>query len=128
MRKKTMIERLRNIYMMDNHVYYIGPKFIGNYGYIYDELSYKDAKHIINNCEVIEDCDDVFILLHKQTRVVAKHVYVNSNGNVFFLDGSLNESYYFNKNDSRKIIRFYNQKGKKKEAELEDLLKLINEK
>lgn len=112
----------------ENIVYYIGPKFLGNYGKI-DSLSYKNAKYLLGNIkEVLKD--DVFVILDKKTNLIAKNVYDNGNGNVFFINSSDKDIWtmYFNRKDSKIIKNYFKTNGKKQYIEIrEDLFNIINE-
>ena len=122
MKKSEMIENLRKVYLSEKEVFYAGGKFIANYGKVDDELSYKEAKYILNNCNVEMDNCNIFFI-DKTTKKLSSNMFINERGNVLFIDDGL--SHYFSKSDSKKIVKYFNIKGKKRTLSLEELFKIV---
>ena len=123
MKKRTMIENLRKVYLSEREAFYAGDKFISNYGRIDEEMTYKEAKYILNNCRV--EMDNMYIFfIDKTTKKLSSNLFVNARGNILFVDDGL--SYYFNRNDSKKIIQYFNTKGKKPVLSLKQLFQIVD--
>lgn len=126
-KKEKIMNCIKNMLHREN-IFYIGPKFFGDYGRL-DELTYKELKYILGNTkEIIQS--DLVAIVDKKARLIAENVYDNGNGNVFFInisDGTL-WTRYFNKEDSKIILNYYKRAGRKEYIEIkEDLINIVNE-
>lgn len=128
--KQRKIETLQNIHNIKNPIYYIGPMYIGNYGEIDKRLSYKETRKLYGATAYALQTENVCLVMDKRSKVIIDNLYENGKGNLFFVN--INDkstwSHYFNKEDSRILLKYFRRAGKKNIPEIkEELFKIISE-
>lgn len=125
--KEKIMNCVKNL-IHKEEVYYVGPKFLGDYGRL-DKISYKELKYLYGHTrEIVQDKSTVII--DKKARLIAENVWDNGNGNIFFCNINNKELWtrYFNKEDSKIIRKYYKRAGRKEYIEIkEDLINIVNE-
>ena len=69
-KKEKIMNCIKNMLHREN-IFYIGPKFLGDYGRL-DELTYKELKYILGNTkEIIQS--DLVAIIDKKARLIAEN-------------------------------------------------------
>ena len=126
-KKCSKRKTIQNV-VKENNVYYIGPKFMGSYGFI-SELKDSEAKYIQGNTRGVV-ASNAYLLLDKKSRIITKNLYFNGKKNLFFInvDDSDQWTYYFNATDSKILMKYFKTKGKKDYPTMkEDLFTILAE-
>ena len=128
--KQEKIKTLQNIFKAKNPVYYVGPIHLGNYGHIDERMSYKETKSLYGNTAHVIQTDEVCIIMDRRSRIIVDNLYENGKGNLFFINigDKSTWTYYFNKADSKILLKYFRRAGKKFAPEIkEELFKIISE-
>lgn len=127
-----MMNKIRKIgmeilgaYVRNNYVQYVGPKFLGHYGNLYE--NYKEIKYTAGVAKEILDIAGGIIILDKNkgAKRIMENLYFNGRGNYIFIDEETGYSYYFNLKDSSIIRKYLCTRGRKYFSCKEDIFEVL---
>lgn len=153
---KETVRLVEKLVEFIDDVYYVGSKAIGDYGRLYNQMSFQDKKYVGNliGIDTMKDLlngkefknDKVIVLdvcaiggnimpnkvivLDRDTKVIRPNVFQNSNGNLF-VTNSEDSSFrwatrYFNSKDSRIIKKAIDNGAKDDFSDLVDIMNFLN--
>lgn len=130
-RRARGIELYNACVSWNKRAYYIGPKFIGDYGRITIDEPMNIKRYLYGVASFTRFIDNGFVIVDEVSgaKRLTDNVYENGNGNIVFIDelDSNMYSYYFNIKDSKIIRKWFATGGKKYIGCKEDLFEVIGE-
>lgn len=153
---KEVVRLVEKLVEFIDDVYYVGGKSIGDYGRLYNQMSFQDKKYVgnligidamkalLNGEEIKNDrvmVLDVYvigrnvspnkvIMLDRDTKVIRPNVFQNANGNLFISNCQDSPfrwaTRYFNLKDSRIIKKAIDNGAKNDFTDLADIMNFLN--